>query len=321
MKIYAIITAILFFTMLFVPLFSLLGSTESRIPVNGTFQQISNPRQETEKEEDDSQTIKVMLHSSETTEEMDMMNYIIGCVAAEMPAEYEKEALKAQAVASYTYALYMKQSNTSKDADISDDPSIHQAYLSEAQLKEKWGNNFDSYIEKISSAVKETYGEYLTYNSELIKPAYHALSAGKTNSGEDVWGNGIPYLVSVNSVADKLSPSFETQFEFNEKELIKLLGIKTKSISIGDTVTSSSGYVKKITVSQTEFTGEEIRSLLSLRSGNFTIQCDGDTFKFICYGYGHGVGMSQYGANEMAKQGSSYKEILKHYYKGVEVEE
>lgn len=319
MKIYAIIIAILFFTMLFVPLFSLLGKTENRIPVNGTFQQISESYRETENSEDDSQTIKVMLHASETTEEMDMMNYIIGCVAAEMPAEYEKEALKAQAVASYTYALYMKQNNTSESADISDDPSVHQAYLSEDQLKEKWGSNFDSYIEKIRSAVKETYGEYLTYNSELIKPAYHALSAGKTNSGEDVWGNSTPYLISVNSIADKLSPSFETQFEFNEKELINLLGVKIKSVSIGDTVTSSSGYVKKITISQTEFTGEEIRSLLSLRSSNFTVQCEGDTFKFICYGYGHGVGMSQYGANEMAKQGSSYKEILKHYYKGVEV--
>lgn len=331
MKLYAIITLILFLTMLFVPLFSLLGATENQTasinlttsqalttnPAETTTQAVTTEKATTEQAE----TINVMLTASDKVAQIDMISYLIGCVASEMPAEYEIEALKAQAVASYSYARYLKINNESDSADISDNPSVHQAYTSEEDLRKKWKDNYDKYIEKIRKAVEETYGEYLIYNSQPIKPAYHALSSGRTNSAKDVWGSEVPYLVSVNSVSDKLSATYETSFEFNEAELIKLLKNKSiKNISMGDTVTTSNGYVKKINISGVDFTGEELRSLLSLRSGNFTVECDKDTYKFTCNGYGHGVGMSQFGANEMAKQGSTYDEILKHYYHGVKIE-
>lgn len=327
MKLYAVITLILFLTMLFVPLFSLLGTADGQTAETNittgivTDNQDEYPETETTEKAEEIETIKVMLTASDKVEQMDMTSYLVGCVAAEMPAEYELEALKAQAVASYSYARYMKSSNENNDADISDNSSVHQAYLSDDELKKKWGDNYEKYIEKIKKAVEETYGEYLTYNSEPIKPAYHALSSGKTNSADDVWGGEVPYLVSVNSISDKLSSTYETSFEFSEAELVLLLNNKSvKEISIGDTVTTSSGYVKNINISGVDFTGEEIRSLLSLRSGNFTVECNDDTYKFICWGYGHGVGMSQYGANEMAKQGSTYDEILKHYYCGINIE-
>lgn len=322
MKFYAAISLIMLLSMLFIPLFSLLGQSEGQsVGLNITTTAVSETAAEsTTQPEKEAETIKVMLTASDKIEKMDMTSYIIGCVAAEMPAEYEKEALKAQAVASYSYALFMKNNNSNGKSDISDNSSVHQAYLSEEELQKKWGSNYDKYISLIRSAVAETEGQYLTYKSEPIKPAYHALSSGITNSAEDVWGGEVPWLVSVNSVADKLSPTCITTFEFSSDELINLLKHKEiKTVSIGDTVTSSSGYVKKINISGVDFNGEELRSLLSLRSGNFAVETKGDTYKFTCYGYGHGVGMSQYGANEMAKNGSSYEEILKHYYPGVEI--
>lgn len=322
MKFYAAISLIMLLAMLFIPLFSLLGQSDGQsVGLNITTSVTTETTEEnTTQPEKEAETIKVMLTASDKIEKMDITSYIIGCVAAEMPAEYEKEALKAQAVASYSYALYMKNNNSDSKSDISDNASVHQAYLSEEELQKKWGSNYDKYISVIKSAVTETEGQYLTYNSQPIKPAYHALSSGITNSAEDVWGGEVPWLVSVNSIGDKLSPTCLTTFEFSADELISQLNHnEIKSISIGDTITSSSGYVKRINISGVDFTGEELRSILSLRSGNFTVEAKGNTYKFTCFGYGHGVGMSQYGANEMAKNGSSYKEILKHYYPGVEI--
>ncbi|MBE6746847.1 MAG: stage II sporulation protein D [Ruminococcaceae bacterium] len=323
MKLYAIISLILLLSMLFIPLFSLLGQGEgysaglNLTTTVSTTEKAEEPAPQTVPSEE-KETITVMLTASDKTENMDMISYVIGCVAAEMPAEYEKEALKAQAVASYSYALFMKNSSSDGKSDISDNPSVHQAYVSESELRTKWGNNYEKYVSAIKEAVSETEGQYLTYNSQPIKPVYHALSPGRTNSAEDVWGGSIPWLVSVNSVADKLSPIYITSFEFTEKELMKLL--KCKEISIGDTVTAVSGYVKRISISGTDYTGEELRSILSLRSGNFTVEHKDGIYKFTCQGYGHGVGMSQYGANEMAKNGSTYKEILSHYYPGTKIE-
>lgn len=323
MKFYAIISLIMLLSMLFIPLFSLLGESEGQsvgLSITTTAATEATAENTTQPEKE-AETIKVMLTASDKIEKMDMTSYIIGCVAAEMPAEYEKEALKAQAVASYSYALFMKNNNEDSKSDISDNSSVHQAYLSAEELKEKWGSNYDKYISLIKNAVAETEGQYLTYNSQPVKPAYHALSSGITNSAEDVWGGEVPWLTSVNSIGDKLSPTCLTTFEFSTDELIRLLNHKDiKTISIGDTVTSSSGYVKKINISGVDFTGEELRSLLSLRSGNFTVEDKDGIYKFTCLGYGHGVGMSQYGANEMAKNGSSYEEILKHYYPGIEIE-
>lgn len=334
MKLYAILSLILFLTMLFVPLFSLLGKTVqtvnapilTSVSVENTSQSQnetstepkSEVRTEKEKSVKTDGDIAVLRVSSGKIENVDLHDYVVCCVAGEMPYTYGDEALKAQAVVSFTYALYMR--NAGGQSDISDDPSTHQAYISYAELKKKWGNNYDEYIKKIDAAVTAVEGKYLTYDGKLIKPSYFAMSSGMTNSAEDVWGAKVDWLVSVASDSDKLSPSVKSVFEFTESELKNLLKeYDIENISIGKSVTSKSGYVKSIEISSHKFSGEELRQILSLRSGNFTVKKDDDLFVFTCMGYGHGVGMSQNGANYMAKQGSDYKEILSHYYPGTEI--
>ena len=336
MKLYSILTLFLLLTMLFVPLFSLLGSENDKVYSNGiniseTAEKENSKTQKEDKAEDDNgsnngddtPSIAVKRVSSGKVEQVDLFDYVVCATAGEMPPSYEKEAIKAQAVAVYSYALYLKNNPVSDDNDLTDDPSVHQAYSSREELKKKWGESYEKNISKIEEAVKEVYGEYLTYDGKLIKPAFFALSNGRTNSAKDVWGNDVPYFQSVTSDYDKLSASFTSSFEFEESELCQLLSKisdgKIKEISIDECVTTASGYVKNIEISGERFTGEKIRSALSLRSGSFTVEQNGDTYKFICSGYGHGVGMSQYGANGMAKNGSSYEEILKHYYSGIEI--
>ncbi len=333
MKLYAILSLILFLTMLFVPLFSLLGKTsqavsltvESVTSTENTSQsqaETSNANTtelRTEKSVETDGDISVLRVSSGKVESVELHDYVVCCVASEMPCTYGEEALKAQAVVSFTYALYMR--NSGGKSDISDDPSTHQAYSSYDELKKKWGDNYDEYIKKIDTAVSDVEGEYLTYDGELIKPCYFAMSSGMTNSAEDVWGTKVNWLVSVTSDSDKLSPSVKSVFEFSTSELkehLKDYGIK--EISFGKSEVSQSGYVKSIEISSHKFSGEELRQLLSLRSGNFTVSKDGDNYVFTCMGYGHGVGMSQYGAGAMAKNGSDYTEILYHYYPGVVIE-
>ncbi|MDD6021990.1 MAG: stage II sporulation protein D [Acutalibacteraceae bacterium] len=344
MKLYAILTLILFLTMLFVPLFSLLGKTQSTnapaVSQSSTAEQTSEQSEKTTGAETEAGTqkqtnaeestsaakisgdkIAVLRASSGKVENVGLHGYVVCCVACEMPYSYNEEALKAQAVVSYTYALYQMKSGNEK-SDISDDPSVHQAYKSYDELKEKWGGDYEKYIAKYEKAVSAVEGSYLTYGGELIKPPYFAMSSGMTNSAEDVWGVRTDWLVSVSSDSDKLSPSVRSTFEFSEKELIKCLSdYKIKEISIGIPELSASGYVKSIEISSNKFSGDQLRQLLSLRSGNFTVEKSGDLYVFNCMGYGHGVGMSQYGANAMAKLGSSYKEILSHYYPGTQLSE
>ena len=338
MKLYGILTLFLILTMLFVPLFSLLGGDYNKNSVSGTniseatskddsaSKKTDDKSKNNNNEEDNNnniETIAVKRVSSGKVEQVDLYDYVVCATASEMPPSYEKEAIKAQAVAVYSYALYLKNNPVNEKNDLSDDPSVHQAYSSREELKKKWGDSYEENISKIEEAVKEVYGAYLTYDGKLIKPAFFALSNGRTNSAKDVWGNDVPYFQSVTSDYDKLSASFTSSFEFEESELCELLNKisenKIKEISIDECVTTASGYVKSIEISGERFSGEKIRSALSLRSGSFTVEQNGDTFKFTCSGYGHGVGMSQYGANCMAKNGSSYQEILKHYYSGIEI--
>lgn len=343
MKLYAILTLVLFLTMLFVPLFSLLGNVESQNITTLTtshsqatpeaqeknISENDNSQVRTEKEKDNDKnnksvetegSISVARVSSGRVETVPLTDYVIGCVACEMPPSYHIEALKAQAIVSLTYALY--QRSQKNNPDISDDPSVHQAYKTYEELKEKWGDSYDKSIAVIKKAVNDVVGQYLTFDGELIKPPYFALSSGATNSAEDVWGSKVEWLVSVTSDQDKLSPSVRSVFEYSEAELIRLLKSECDidKISIGRCDTTRSGYVKSIEISSHSFSGEQLRGLLSLRSGNFTVEKKDDSYIFTCMGYGHGVGMSQNGANCMAKQGSDYKEILSHYYPGTQIQ-
>ncbi len=284
----------------------------------------------TEKERTDD-TISVFMTADNETQVLDMRDYIIGTVSAEVPASYDEEAIKAQALAAVTFAEYRKQNAENENiggADISDDSSRHQGYMSKEEMQEKWGDAFDVYYEKIADCVDEVLGKVITYEGEPIMAAYHAISSGKTESAKNMWDQDIEYLRSVNSGWDKDSTRYSSEVILTAEELETLLGsientdfgtdeeewIKIKS-------TSDSGTVLEAEVCGVRMTGMEIRNLLSLRSPVFEVEyTDGDFIFSVC-GYGHGVGMSQNGANCMAQDGKTYEEIIAHYYQGTVIED
>ncbi|NLJ87881.1 MAG: stage II sporulation protein D [Epulopiscium sp.] len=271
--------------------------------------------------------IKVLDEESQEIMEIEFEEYIKGVVAAEMPASFELEALKAQGVAARTYAIRKMRQNNNKDkADISTDSVKGQAYLSQEKLKQKWGDNFYTYYNKISQAVDDTKGEILVYEEEPIEAVFHSTSAGITQSAKDIWQVDVPYLQSVESIGEEDSPAFMEEKKLSKEEIVEALKNKYPDIIIQDLVgqiqiieRSSGGYIKKIQIGNKIFSGEEVRNLFNLKSSCFSIKEEGDYLIFITKGYGHGAGMSQYGANYMAKEGKTYIEILKHYYKDVEI--
>ncbi len=251
--------------------------------------------------------------------------YICGVVSAEMPASYESEALKAQAVAAYTFACRRKANSSDKKYDISDDCSVDQAYRSKAECYEKWGKNADLYWQKIHDAVAAVIGEMVLYDGRAALTAYHAISSGKTESSENVWGGKVPYLIPVSSEADRLASGYQKTATFSEKTFVsKLSGLTSfkgqPQNYVGKITRTSSGTVKKIVLCGKTVSGGKVYGALGLRSGNFEIVYKNHAFQVTTYGFGHGVGMSQNGANEMAKQGSTYREILCWYYPGCTVE-
>ena len=276
-------------------------------------------------------TISVFMTADNETEVMDMRDYIIGSVSAEVPASYNEEAIKAQALAAVTFAEYRKKNAGEENiggADISDDSSRHQGYMSKEEMQEKWGDAFDVYYEKIADCVDEVLGKVITYDGEPIMAAYHAISSGKTESAKNMWGKDIEYLRSVDSSWDKDSTRYSSEVVLTAQELAKKVSsienadfneneenwIKIKSVS-------DSGTVLEAEICGVEMTGMEIRNLLSLRSPSFDVEYNDGEFVFSVSGYGHGVGMSQNGANCMAQNGKTYEEIIAHYYPGTVIED
>lgn len=277
-----------------------------------------------EPQSSEKKTLRVLRRESGEVEEMSVEDYLFSVVAAEMPALYETEALKAQTVAAYTYAM-RKAEASDKDYDITDDSSVDQAFTSRDKAREKWGENADTYEEKIRSAVKSVLYETVTYNGKLILAAYHAISSGKTENAADIWGGEYSYLVSVESAGDKLSPNYLSIVTFTEEEfkekLSDLVSLSGDAASwFGDIGKTDSGSVMTAVVGGKAVSGGEIRNALSLRSSNFDLSYADGAFTFTVRGYGHGIGMSQYGAHYLAQQGKNYKEILLHYYPGCKVE-
>ena len=249
-------------------------------------------------------------------------DYILGVVSAEMPASYHIEALKAQTVAAYTFALWRKNENKKEDFDITSDSNLDQAYINKEGRSKKWGEKEGEYTEKILSAVDSVLGQTVTYDGKIALTLYTAISGGKTENVKNLWGKEYPYLVPVESVGDLLSPNYLTTVEFKKEQLTEKLG-KISDVPLKDwfssPVYSDSGTVLSYKFGDITLTGKEIRSALNLRSANFDVTAKDNVFTFTVRGYGHLVGMSQYGANYMAQQGNSYKEILKWYYKGTEI--
>ena len=241
--------------------------------------------------------------------ETELEEYVAGVVAAEMPAAFPEEALKAQAVAARTYQLRQMQAAGS-DAVLYD---VGQAYLSVEEQKEKWGENYGFYAAKIRRAVRETAGEILVYEGEPILAAFHAQSGGRTEDAAHVWAEALPYLKSVDSSGDKMAPGHETEAVFSAAEVAETLG----SADLTILRRTEAGYVAEVQAGENLLSGRQVREALGLRSANFTIEKEGGTLRFTTYGYGHGAGMSQYGAAFLAEEGKDYREILAHYYTDV----
>ena len=267
-----------------------------------------------------SDKITVLDTKTEKMMELAVSDYLFGVVAAEISLKSEVETIKAQAVASYTYLLYKKDKNKNESYDITNDSSIDQAYISREEALEKWGDNAENYEKKLNDCLTAVEGIYISYNNKPIFAAYHAISSGKTESNESVWGNKLPYLVEVQSMGDLLSPDYISEKKVTLEEFraafASLCTLPEKGENfIGDISRSSSGGVKTIKVGDKFFVGTEFRKLLSLRSTNFDVKFADNCFTFTVRGYGHGVGLSQNGAEYMAKQGSTFSEILAWYYK------
>lgn len=244
----------------------------------------------------------------------ELEEYVVGVVAAEMPAAFPEEALKAQAVAARTYQIRQMQAAGS-DSVLYD---VGQAYITTEEQKKKWGENYAFYAGKIRNAVRATAGEIMVYNGEPILAAFHAQSAGKTEDAENVWNEAVPYLKSVNSMDDKNAPDNKTVVTFSAKEISDKLGCDVEEISILSR--TEAGYVDEVQAGDRIFTGREVREALALRSANFTIEKRENDIIFTVFGYGHGAGMSQYGASFLAEKGMDYHEILNHYYTDIQFE-
>lgn len=243
---------------------------------------------------------------------LNMTDYLIGVVSSEMPASFNLEALKAQSVLARTYALKTKQT----EKKLTDTVST-QSYIDIDQMKNKWGNSFNTYYNKIKNAVENTNGEYLSYNGNYIEALYHSTNNGKTESSLDVFGNYYPYLISVSSEYDKNASSYLRTINMPLDAISNKLGLSLNNDSVISILSyTDGGNIKEININGNNFSGKKVRELLGLRSADFDISISDNNANITTRGYGHGVGMSQYGANGMANAGYSYKDILSHYYPG-----
>jgi len=260
-------------------------------------------------------TIKDM--ETNVAKTLEMEEYLIGVIAGEMPASFNIEALKAQAVAARTYAYY-KISTSSGEYDLTTDSNT-QVYLNENEMKSKWKNEYDYYVTKIIEAIKATKDEVITFKGEIIPAYYFSMSNGFTEDAVNVFGEDKSYLQKVESKEDATNKNFMVQTTISKEIFCQKLNIDCCKIIVSNVDKNESERVENITINNISFTGIELRKLLNLRSTDFEFIIKENDIMVTTYGYGHGVGMSQYGANTMANEGYNYQEILKHYYTGTDI--
>ena len=277
--------------------------------------------------------VRMYSHQEEKVYEIPLNDYLVGVVAAEMPAEFPTEALKAQAVAARTYVLKRMsvggvENPTHFGADVCDDHRHGQAWISENEMKTRWGVvEYYRYYHKIKSVVNDTNNRVITYDGKLIDPAYHASCGGEgTENSEDVWKFKLPYLRSVACEGSEKKTERTIQIPLAEAEQklgfdLNAIPVSTKGSLIAVVEKTAAGNPKLLKISDKEIPAIAVRDMLSLRSTKFTWEIDEGQLSITTTGYGHGVGMCQYGAKELALQGKNYKEILTHYYTGVKIVE
>lgn len=277
---------------------------------------------------------KIFDRSSKSVFTVDAAEYIRGAVAAEMPATFHQQALNAQAVAAHTWALYSAERQAEnpdpslKGADFSADPERLEGYITKERFFERYGTSAELFWPKICAAADYALTRIVAYNGEPALTAYHSTSTGNTEASENVWAVALPYLVPVESDGDLLAPDYKVTETYDKKTMKLLLVQAFPDVTLNDDTpekwivpleTSESGYVTLAQVGDMEVHGQAVRNALSLRSGCFTVSYQGGTFSIETRGYGHGVGMSQYGADFMARQGNICEEILLHYYPNTEI--
>lgn len=263
-------------------------------------------------EEPSSSKTSIQVKYEDTVLELD--EYVYRVVAAEMPASFHEEALKAQILATRTFTLNKLSKNKDYVFKSSD-----QAYVTESDLKEKWQDQYNSYQTLLKKLIEETKGEVITYNNNPIEAYYFSMSNGYTENAINVFGQQEEYLVSVKSELENESLNkFLVEKEITYDEFTKILNLSLP-IQINNVKKDASNRVETITINNNTFTGIEIRTKLNLRSTDFEISLKDNAISIVTKGYGHGVGLSQYGANELAKKGHSYEDIIKHYYTNVEI--
>ena len=289
-------------------------------------------KQETEKYDYSKyKTIKLYHAKTSQTEELSLDDYLYGVVSSEMPASFEKEALKAQAIVARTYTIYQITKSKGKhgDADICDDYKCCQAWISKEDRLAKWSENeAEANWNKIVEAVDSTQGKIITYNGSPIDAFFHSNSGGITETASNVWGgDNFPYLQSVQTSGEDGYSQYSSEVEFSQSEFIDKIKTKHPDFEIDFNDNScvqileytESGRIRTIKFGNIQIAGTEARTLLGLKSTNFSFEIVDGKIKFKVLGYGHGVGMSQTGADSMAKAGSSAEEIIKHFYSGVEI--
>ena len=276
-------------------------------------------------------TIKLYHNKTGEVEELPIDEYLYGVVSSEMPVNYELEALKAQAVVARTYTIFQITHSKGKhgDADICDNFACCQAWISKEDRIVKWSESeAEANWKKIMNAVDSTQGKVITYQGNVIDAFFHSNSGGITETASNVWGGqNFPYLQSVETSGEDEYSQYNSEVEVSKNELINKLKEKYPEININfdepDAIKilelTGSGRVKTVKFGNIQIAGTEARTLLGLKSANFQVKIENDTVKFTVIGYGHGVGMSQTGADSLAKQGRNFEEIIKHFYSGVEV--
>ena len=276
-------------------------------------------------------TIKLYHNKTGEIEEVPIDEYLYGVVSSEMPVNYELEALKAQAVVARTYTIFQITHSKGKhgDADICDNFACCQAWISKEDRIVKWSESeAEANWKKIMNAVDSTQGKVITYQGNVIDAFFHSNSGGITETANNVWGGqNFPYLQSVETSGEDEYSQYNSEVEVSKNELVNKLKEKYPEININfdenDAIKilelTGSGRVKTIKFGNVQIAGTEARTLLGLKSANFQVKIENDTVKFTVIGYGHGVGMSQTGADSLAKQGRNFEEIIKHFYSGVEV--
>ncbi len=278
---------------------------------------------------DGSRTLRVLQKDGRVAE-MTMADYLWRVVAAEMPASFEPEALRAQAVCARTYCLWKLEakSHEADGADICADSTCCQAYIDPAEAAERWEDKADGYTAGIAAAVADTDGQILTYEGKPIQAVFFSSSTQTTEDAAAVWGNSVPYLVPVDSPEGDEVPNYHSTVTLTEKEVRDLVEAAYSGADlsgppgewIGDISYTASGRVAQMDVGGVTLSGGAARTLFGLRSACFRVEESDGVFTFSVTGYGHGVGMSQYGANAMAKEGSTWREIVEHYYTGVTIQ-